>query len=258
MPLRPFATRPRTPFLAAAVLAILLNIPLVCRAQQGGNSQSPPDAPSATANSSSRHKTPAAVFGTLARRSIFFPDIAATPGALSTGDKFKLFASDSISFGSVAESALAGAIAQGMDSPEGYGQGWDGYGKRFGSSMARRASSEFFGTFLLASALREDPRFFPQEDPTFTGSVKYSVERLFVTRSDAGEDVANWSGLLGPLMAEGLANAYWPEHERTAGQTFERYGTDLASRIGTNMLRNYWPVFFKKLRGSSHASGRKP
>jgi hypothetical protein len=80
--------------------------------------------------------------------------------------------------------------------------------------------------------------------------VKYSVQRLFVTRDDDGRDVANWSGLMGPLLSEGLANAYWPEQDRTAAQTFQRYGTDLAVRVGENMFREYWPVFFRKVRGS--------
>jgi hypothetical protein len=105
---------------------------------------------------------------------------------------------------------------------------------------------------MLASMLHEDPRFYPQADPTFGGSIKYAVTRVFVTRNDDGNDVANLSGLLGPAMGEGLANAYWPEGERTAGKTFERYGGDIATRVGFNFVRNYWPVFFKKLRRSSH------
>ncbi len=123
--------------------------------------------------------------------------------------------------------------------------------------MGRNASSNFFGTFLLASVLHQDPRFFPQIDPTFGGSVKYSVKRLFITRNDSGHDTANWSGLLGPALGEGLANAYWPEQERTAGDTLQRYGVDMATTVGYNMLRNYWPVFFRRLRGSGspRASG---
>jgi len=78
------------------------------------------------------------------------------------------------------------------------------------------------------------------------------VTRVFVTRNDDGKDVANWSGLLGPAMAEGLANVYWPEGERTASDTFQRYGGDLAGRVGFNFFRNYWPVLFKKLRRSPH------
>jgi len=253
MSLRQSSLRRTTCVLAATLLAPVL----AGWGQQSGAGQNPPDAPSASAKpASSERKTQPAFLNSLATRSIFFPDIAATPGPLSAGGKFKLFASDSISPSVIAESALSSTITQATNSPEGWGQGWDAYGKRFGSSMARRASSEFFGTFVLASALRQDPRFYPQVNPTFGGSLKYSIQRLVVTRNDDGKDVANWSGLLGPLMGEGLANSYWPEQDRTAGQTFERYGYDLAGRIGTNMLKNYWPVFFKRLRGSSHSSGR--
>jgi hypothetical protein len=186
----------------------------------------------------------------LDKKSIVFPDIAAGSARMSTGQKFKLFVDNSISLHALAESSLRAAINQAADSPHGFGQGGDGYAKRFGSSMARGASSNFFGTFLLASALHQDPRFFPERDPTFGRSVKYSVQRVFVTRDDEGRDVTNWSGLVGPLMSEGLANAYWPEQDRTAGQTFQRYGVDLAVRLGENMLREYWPVFFKRVRGS--------
>jgi hypothetical protein len=235
------------------VAAIIFGAAATVSAQASSPNPVPPNPPSSTKASK---RAPGGFFVTLSRRSLFFPDIAATPGPLSPTGKFKLFVSDSISFSVLAESALSASIAQATDSPEGYGQGGEAYAKRFGSSMARRASSEFFGTFLLASMLREDPRFFPEENPTLAGSMKYSVQRLFITRNDDGQDVANWSGLLGPLMAEGLANSYWPEQNRSTGETFERYGVDLASRVGTNILRNYWPVFFKKLRGSRRSGGR--
>jgi hypothetical protein len=197
-----------------------------------------------------RKRTPVGLFVMLDKKSIVFPDIAADSARLSTGQKFKLFVDNSISLHTLAESSLAAAISQAADSPHGYGQGADGYAKRFGSSMASGASSNFFGTFLLASAFRQDPRFFPERDPSFGRSVKYSVQRLFITRDDEGRDVANWSGLMGPLLSEALANAYWPEQDRTAGQTFQRYGIDLGVRLGGNMLREYWPVFFRKVRGS--------
>jgi hypothetical protein len=216
-----------------------------------GTTPSPQTAPSV-----SKKRTPAALFVMLDKKSIVFPDIAADSARMSTGQKFKLFVDNSISLHALAESSLGAAISQAADSPHGYGQGGDGYAKRFGASMAAGASSNFFGTFLLASALHQDPRFFPERDPTFGRSVKYSVQRLFVTRDDEGRDVANWSGLMGPLLSEGLANAYWPEQDRTAGQTFQRYGIDLAVRLGGNMLREYWPVFFRKVRGSPRPSAQ--
>jgi hypothetical protein len=226
-----------------ALAALLLSSVAMLSAQQPASSP-PPDAPSAT------RKAPAGTVETVTRRSLFFPNIATSESRLSTGDKFKLFAANSVSVGTFVGAAASAGIEQATYTPHGYRQGAEGYGKRFGAAMARNASSEFFGTFILASMLHQDPRFFPQADPTFGGSIKYAVSRVFVTRNDDGKDVANWSGLLGPAMGEGLANAYWPEGERTAGDTLERYGIDIASRAGYNLVRNYWPVFFRKLRGS--------
>lgn len=187
----------------------------------------------------------------LDRKSLFFPDIAESTEPLSPGGKFKLFVDNSISLHAIGAAAVGAAISQADDSPTGFEQGWDAYGQRFGSSMARTASSEFFGTFILASALHEDPRFFPEVNPGFGQSVKYSVKRLFVTRNDSGRDVANISGLLGPLLGEGLANAYWPDRNRTVGDTLMRYGLDLATRAGGNLLREYWPTIHRKFRGDS-------
>jgi hypothetical protein len=186
-------------------------------------------------------------YSLLQKKSLFFPNIATSTRRLSTGGKFRLFVDNSISLSTISWSALTSGISQAENSPTGFGQGWDAYAKRFGSSMGSQASSEFFGTFMLASALHEDPRFYPEANPSFGHAVRYSVQRVFVTRNDDGHDVANWSGLAGPLMAEGLANVYWPDRNRTVGDTFLRYGLDLATRAGGNLFREYWPVFSGKI-----------
>jgi hypothetical protein len=196
----------------------------------------------------------AALYNLLQEKSIVFPDIALNTERLSSGQKFQIFVDNSISVHTVTWAMLGSAVGQADDSPTGFGEGWDAYAKRFGSSMGRQASSEFFGTFVLASALHEDPRFYAEVNPKFMHAVKYSVQRVFVTRNDDGRDVINWSGLVGPAMAEGLANVYWPEQNRTVGDTFLRYGLDLATRAGGNMLREYWPVFYGKVRRAPRPS----
>lgn len=227
---------------------------IVCWASAVAFAQQPaqtvPDSPSTSQNknSSSSQLPPFEVVTFLEKRSLFFPDLATSRKPLSSGEKFKLFLDDSIAPSTISGSVLGAAVSQAADSPEGWRQGWDAYGKRFGASMARNASSEFFGTFLLGSVLHQDKRFFPQLNPTFGRSVKYSVERVFVTRNDDGKNVANWSQLIGTLLSESLANAYWPEQDRTAGQTFRRFGISLGTRAASNMFRNYWPSFFKNLQ----------
>ena len=233
------------------LLSSLLGFALSLAAQQPAvpSTQTSPDS-SATRQqkSPSTDEGPTARFiGYATNPSTFFPDIATSPGPLTTTGKFKLFVNQSISPPYILESAFSAAFNQARNVPEGYGQGWDAYGSRFGANMARSSSSSFFGTFLLPSLLHQDPRFFPESKPSFWRSLKYSTQRIVITRNDSGRDVFNTSGLLGPLASEGLANVYLPSSEQTVGKTLTRFATDLAWRVGGNMFKNYWPTFFRNM-----------
>lgn len=180
-------------------------------------------------------------------KSFVFPDIATKAEPLSPGGKFKLFVNQSISPPYIIAAATNAAYSQARNSPSAYGQGWDAYGGRFGAALARSSSNAFFGTFLIASIVHDDPRFFPQNRPSFWGSVKYSAKRLVVTRKDSGREAFNTSGIVGTLAAETLANVYLPVSEQTGAKTAERFGTDLAWRFAGNMFKNYWPTIFHSM-----------
>jgi hypothetical protein len=184
----------------------------------------------------------------LERKSLVFPDLATNKEPFGTGEKFKLAVNNSWSLATIGV-ALAGAgFGQAIDSPEGYAQGAEGYAKRFGAGMARSASENLFGTFAIASIMREDPRFYVRKNLSFGQTVEYSAVRLVFTRSDSGKRVVNSNGLLGPLAGEFLANTYYPEGNRDVSSALIRYAADLGWRFGGNMLRQYWPSINKKLR----------
>jgi hypothetical protein len=233
------------------LLSSVLGFALSLAAQQpaAATTQTRPNSPATRQqNTPSTDEGPAARFiGYATNPSTFFPDIATSPGPLTTGGKFKLFVNQSISPPYILAAACSAAYDQARNVPKGYGQGWGAYGSRFGADMGRSSSSSFVGTFLLASMLHQDPRFFPESQPSFWRSLKYSTQRVVITRNDAGRDVFNTSGLLGPLAAEALANAYLPSSEQTVGKTLTRFAADLAWRVGGNMFKDYWPTFFRNM-----------
>ncbi len=179
----------------------------------------------------------------LSRRSFFFPDLAFTTKPLSSGQKFLL---------AVDESAAPSALIPG------YGQGWNAYGKRYGATLALNASTDMFGTFLLPSVLHHDPRYFILAHGTFSQKIGHALKSVLVTHTDSGERAPNISGILGPLGAEGLANTYLPDAERTAGQTFERFGIQMAVIAGANVAKEFWPAIFKTLRIGKVVPGASP
>jgi hypothetical protein len=184
----------------------------------------------------------------LSERSVFFPELAFDKGRLSSAKKLELAVDETIAPSRFLGSAFTAAIGQARDSLPGYGQGWGGYGKRFGSSVASNASSHVFGTFLLPSMLHQDPRYFVLLFGSLGARILYAIERQVITRTDDGRSVFNTSGILGGLMAEGLANSYLPDGERTAGKTFERYGYRVGFGALDNVVKEFWPTIFKSLR----------
>ena len=184
----------------------------------------------------------------LQQKSLVFPDLATNREPFGAAQKFKLAANNSISLSTIGEAILASAFGQAINSPSGYRQGADGYAKRFGADMARSASDNLFGTFLIASALHEDPRFYVKRRLSVRESVRYAAVRLVYTRSDSGEKVINFYGLLGPLASEALANTYYPESNRGIGGTLSRYASDQGWKFTGNLLRQYWPRINRKLR----------
>ncbi|HXE90897.1 MAG TPA: hypothetical protein VNK82_08045 [Terriglobales bacterium] len=150
-------------------------------------------------------------------------------------------------------SGLQAGFSQAIDRPEGFGQGADGYGRRYGAALANNLSFDFFGRFAFPGLLHQDPRYFRAGSGSAGSRLKYSVSRTFVTRTDSGDETFNSSQVLGSLFSSALANAYYPEEDRDAAGTFSRAGARLAWAAAGNVLREFWPEIRRKLR-----RGNKP
>jgi hypothetical protein len=238
-------------FVCTAVICCLV---CTCSRAQQTQTGTLPDAPAGGEQSqtipqaSNPIQSSVALFQVLQQKSRVFPDIATNAGEFGTWQKFKLAANNSASVSTIAQALLAAGFSQAIDSNSGYGQGVDGYAKRFGADMARSASDNLFGTFLIASALHEDPRFYVKRGLSPKQSLTYAAQRLVYTRSDSGQQVINFDGLLGPLASEGLANTYYPKTNRGIGSTFVRYGSDQGWKFAGYVVRQYWPRINRKLR----------
>jgi hypothetical protein len=238
--------------------ALCLTVVATAEAQQDPKQEKQlPDAPTAKAQgeASKRQNPFNTTVGVLTKKSIFFPDIATSAGPLSTKQKFELFADQSVAPSRFLSSAAGAGIGQAQNSLPGYGQGAEGYGKRFASSMATAASTNFFGTFVIASVSHRDPRYFVTLHPGVRYRIGYALSRIVISRTDDGRNAANWPGILGPLLAESLANSYLPVKEQTAGRTFQRYGIRIGLNTASNALRQYWPTIFRRLGVTKIAPG---
>ena len=130
----------------------------------------------------------------------------------------------------------------------GYGHGWAGYGKCFGSLELDANVSSFIGAFALTSLLHQDPRYFRLGQGSFGKRVWYAVSRVFVTYNDSGRTVFYTSALSGTAIAAGVSNLYYPQQDRGLGHSMSRVAIDLGNTALYNAAAEFWPDIHRKLQ----------
>lgn len=160
---------------------------------------------------------------------------------------------DPVSFGLTA--AIAG-VQQADNAFAGYGQGAQGYAKRFGASYADFAIGTFLGSAVLPSLLKQDPRYFYKGTGGKRSRLFYALANAFICKGDNDRWQPNYSSVLGSLSAGGISNLYYPASDRGARLTFENSGIALAATAGVNVLQEF--VIRKLTPASSHANLANP
>ena len=159
---------------------------------------------------------------------------------LTPKKKFQLAlkaSTDPVSFSAV--SVVAG-VDQASDRFSGYGQGWDGYAKRYGASYINFASGLFIGGAVLPSILKQDPRYFYKGTGTKRSRFLYAVSRTVICKGDNQRWQPNYSSVFGDLAAGGLSNLYIPERDHHGARlTFENAGIAMGTTAAINVLQEF-------------------
>ena len=160
---------------------------------------------------------------------------------LTSRCKFNLFLRTTYSPYTFLSAAFQATLDQAQGQWPHYGGGMQGWGKRFGATLADTESRRFIQTFALSTVLHQDPRYFPAHKRRLILRALYATTRVVVTKSDKGENTFNTSELLGALFTSSLQNAYYPSEDRTFGDTLNRFGGALSSDAVGNLLREFTP-----------------
>jgi hypothetical protein len=168
------------------------------------------------------------------------------PPSLTSGKKFKLAVQylNPYTFAFVAAEA---GINQARNHPEDYGQGAEGYGKRYGAGLADGLTDGIFVTGVYPSLFHQDPRYYRLGEGGFTHRAGYAVTRILVTRQDSGRKAFNFSEVFGSFSSAALAVTYYPKNERDFSDVAERAGVQFAFDAGFNLLKEFYPEIERKL-----------
>jgi hypothetical protein len=171
----------------------------------------------------------------------YFVTYDAHPAPLPSKLKFRLAWKSSVDpFTLLAIGAVAGAEQAG-NQWRGYGQGAEGYAKRYGASYADVAGGTFIGGAVLPSLLKQDPRYFYQGRGTKKSRLLHALASSVICRGDNGKLEPNYSNIGGAFAAGGLANLYAAPGSRSGGRLV--VSTALV-RIGETAVAGVFQEFF--------------
>jgi hypothetical protein len=97
----------------------------------------------------------------------------------------------------------------------GYGQGAQGYAKRFGANYADGFADTMLGGAILPSVFRQDPRYFYKGTGSIRSRAMYAIANAVICKGDNGHWQPNYSGILAGLAAGGISNLYYPSSDRS-------------------------------------------
>lgn len=123
-----------------------------------------------------------------------------------------------------------------------YGQGAQGYGKRFGATYADVVDGTFLGSAIAPTIFKQDPRYFYKGTGSFRSRLLYALRSAVICKGDNQKWQPDYSDFLGNLAAGGISNLYYPANRRGVGLAFKTAGF----RMGEIAIANIFQEFISR------------
>jgi hypothetical protein len=142
-------------------------------------------------------------------------------------------------------SAAFAGMYQLQNSNPSFGQGMEGYAKRYATSYADQVIGNTMTEGLFPTILHEDPRYFRHPSGSVKYRIFYAATRIFVTRTDSGGTRFNYSEVVGNSVAAAISNLYFPD-SRNVSDNVQKLAIQLGADSFSNVLKEFWPDIKRK------------
>jgi hypothetical protein len=143
---------------------------------------------------------------------------------------------------------VVAGINQADDSDEEWGQGAQGYAKRFGAAYTDSFIGNFFGNAVLTSWWHEDPRYYQKGTGSWEGRALWAATSTVWCKRDKGTWGPNYANVAGNLIGSAIARIYYPASERHVGDTIIDGLTVSAEGIVGSEVIEFWPDMVRRYR----------
>lgn len=157
---------------------------------------------------------------------------------LTTKLKFQLAWKSSTDPITIAGTAFLAGLQQAGDQYSEFGQGAQGYGKRFGAAYGDVFVSTFLSGAVFPSILKQDPRYFYQGTGSTQSRVLHAMANSVWCKGDNGRWQVNYSNIAGSFGGAAVASTYYP----TKNQVSNIFLNGLV-RMGESSLAGFFQEF---------------
>jgi len=148
--------------------------------------------------------------------------------------------------------AVVAGIQQARNDFSGFGQGADGYAKRYAAFYGTAFTTTMVSNALLPTLFKQDPRYFYRGTGSTTSRVGYALSRAVVRKADNGRWQPDYSRVLGSFAAGAISNLYYPEEDRRSARlTFENAAIGIGGAAVGNLFQEF---LFRRLTTHSRRS----
>jgi hypothetical protein len=179
----------------------------------------------------------------------FYVSYLADPEPLDAKQKYELALHTMVDPISFVLNGITAGIQQ-ADDIYSWGEGAQGYAKRYAASYGTFLTGTLLGNAVLPTLFRQDPRYFYKGSGSIKSRIFYALAMSVVCKGDNHHYQPDYSGILGGALAYGLSNAYYPAPNRSGVRLIVE-GTAIG--IGIAGLQNVMQEFLiRKLTPHTH------
>jgi hypothetical protein len=160
---------------------------------------------------------------------------------ISWKEKFAISAKGSFDPYEFTVVGIVAGIRQAENSFPGFGQGAEGYAKRYGTAFADQVDGNVMVGGVFPTILKVDPRYFQLGRGSFARRFGYAFDRIFIARTDSGRNMFNVPEFAGNATAIAISNVYYPAADRGFSSSFSGWGTQMGIDAFGNELKEFWP-----------------
>jgi len=150
---------------------------------------------------------------------------------------------------------ILSGIRQAENAYPGFGQGFEGYGKRYGTAFADQVDGNMMVGAVFPTILRTDPRYFQLGKGRFAHRFVYAFSRIFITRRDSGGRLFNFPEFAGNATAIAISNLYYPHADRGFSPSANNWGVQMGIDALGNELKEFWPDIHRRIPQRKKAAG---